>query len=183
MLAIASLLDPNADQQIRNLWQILEEKCDLNEIMTAPFPHYSWFGCEDLQWVPARKKLKSISHSLHSFSIRTAGYGFFTGPVPVLFVALVKTPELMEMHRQMWQRLKVNLVGANELYSPEKWVPHITIAHGDLNSSNLSCAIQALAFQPLDFDIFINNVSIIYHNEEGVGIKDRFSLIEEGATS
>ncbi len=178
MLAIASLLDPIADQQIRNLWQLLEDKCGLYEIKTAPFPHYSWFGCEDLQWKPVRQKLNKISRSLDSFSVRTSGFGLFSGPVPVLFVSLVKTPELMEIHRKIWGSLEKYLIGASELYSPERWIPHITIAHGDLTPAKLYCAVQNLAFQPLEFEIKVNNISIIYHNEEGVGIKDRFDLLE-----
>ncbi len=181
MLAIASLLDPAADQQVRNLWQILEEKCGLYQIKTAPFPHISWFGCEDLQWKPARQKLTSISRTLPSFQVRSSGLGLFSGAVPVLYVGIVKTLELTEAHDKIWRRLEKNLIGTNELFSPEHWVPHITIARGDLTPSSLSCAIQDLAFQPLEFEILINNISIIYHNEEGVGIKDRFDLAGEGA--
>ncbi len=181
MLAIASLLDPAADQQTRNLWQTLEEKCGLYEIKTAPFPHLSWFGCEDLQWKPVREKLTSIARSLPSFTLRTSGLGLFSGPVPVLYVGIVKTLELTEIHSRIWHRLKKNLINPNELFSPENWVPHVTIAHGDLTPASISCAIQELAFQKFEFDIFINNISIIYQNEEGVGIKDRFDLVEIGA--
>jgi 2'-5' RNA ligase len=176
MLAIASLLDPFTDQQTRNLWQLLEEKCGLYEIKTAPFPHFSWFGCEDLQWKPVRHKLNSFCRSQNSFSVKTSGIGLFSGPVPILFVSLVKTFELMDMHRKIWRRLEKDLIGANELYSPEQWVPHITIAHGDVTPSNLCCAVKELAFQPLEFEVRVNNISVIYHNEEGVGIKDRFEL-------
>lgn len=176
MLAIASLLDPETDQQTRDLWQFLEEKCGLYEIKTAPYPHYSWLGCDDIQWKPATQKLKRISLSIKGFTVRTAGFGIFSGPIPVLFVSIVKTPELMEIHRKIWERLEGNLIGPQAYYSPERWMPHITIAHGDLTPENLCCAVQDLAFQRVEFEIFVNNVSIIYHNEEGVGVKYKFDL-------
>ncbi len=180
MLAIASLLDPDADQKTRNVWQILEEKCGLFEIKTAPFPHFSWFGCDDLLWGPARQKIKSISRSLPSFTVRTTGYGLFTGPVPVLYIALAKTMDLTEVHDKLWRRLEKYFIGVNELYTPEQWVPHITIAHGDLTPENISCAIRELAFVPSEFEITVNNLSIIYLNQEGVGVKDRFDLAVKG---
>ncbi len=84
----------------------------------------------------------------------------------------------MEIHRKIWARLEENLIGPQTYYSPERWMPHITIAHGDLTPENLSCAVQDLAFQRVEFEIFVNNVSIIYHNEEGVGVKYKFDLAE-----
>lgn len=176
MLAIASLLDPEADQQTRSMWQMLEDKCGLFGIMAAPYPHFSWFASEDIVWSPARRKLARIARKIKPFKVRTAGLGIFSGPVPVLYVALVKSPELLEIHRAMWKRMEKHLVKPLDYYSPEEWMPHITIAHGDLDPAKISCAVEDFAFESVKFEVAINNISVIYHSDKGVGIKSRFEL-------
>jgi hypothetical protein len=47
MYAIATLLDPSSDSQIRDLWQLLGTDCGLAGIKTAPLPHFSWQGAEN----------------------------------------------------------------------------------------------------------------------------------------
>jgi len=176
MLAIASLLNPDTDQQTRTMWQLLEEKCGLLGIKAAPYPHFSWFASEDIQWTPARRKLDRIAARIKPFTVWTAGLGIFSGPSPVLYVALVKSAELLETHRMIWRRMERYLVAPQNFYAPEQWMPHITIAHGDLDPEKLACAVQDLAFEKVRFEVAINNISVIYHNTKGIGIKSRFEL-------
>jgi 2'-5' RNA ligase len=176
MLAIASLLDPETDQQIRRLWELLEEKCGLLEIKSAPFPHFSWAASEDIEWRSASKKLEKITHKTEAFKVRTAGLGIFSGPTPVLYIPIVKSPFLLATHLEIWKRLERFLIKPQGYYSPNQWIPHITIALGDLDAEKLSCAVQDLAFQKMAFDISVTNISVIYHTNEGVGIKSRFEL-------
>ena len=58
MLAVASLLDSVADEQTKDLWRRLEEKCGLTGIWATPFPHFSWMSCQGLDWSKVSKKLE-----------------------------------------------------------------------------------------------------------------------------
>ena len=176
MIALATLLDPESDRQTRQLWQLLEEKCSLSGIKAAPYPHFSWAASENIEWSSARRKLERISHKIEPFKVRTAGLGIFNGPGPVLYVAIAKEPHLLAMHLDIWKRLERNLVQPLEYYSPSQWMPHITIAQGDLNPEKLACAVQELAFERMTFEVIVNNISVIYHSYEGGGIKSRFEL-------
>ena len=176
MLALATLLDPDSDHQTRQLWQQLEEKCSLSGIKAAPYPHFSWAASENIEWNAARRKLDRIAHKIKPFKVRTAGLGFFNDPGPVLYVAITKEPHLLVIHQEIWKRMERNLIKPQAFYSPNQWMPHITIAQGDLNPQKLACAVQELAFGRLAFEINVTNISVIYHSEEGVGIKYRFEL-------
>src|SRR5450759_3562562 len=176
MLAIASLLDPATDQQTKNLWQFLEDNCGLAGIKTAPFPHFSWLSCDDLNWIPVSKNLDRIAIKVKSFKVSTAGLGIFGGSKPILYVSIVKTPELLAIHQQIWNKVRRYLVNPQDYYLPENWMPHITIAYGDLTPANLACAIQNLVFETMSFEILINNISVIFNTPEGMGIKASFKL-------
>ncbi|HVP21858.1 MAG TPA: 2'-5' RNA ligase family protein [Anaerolineaceae bacterium] len=176
MLALATLLDPDSDLQTRQLWQLLEEKCNLLGIMAAPYPHFSWAASENIEWSSARRKLDRIAHKIKPFKVKTAGLGIFNGPDPVLYVAIVKEPHLLATHQDIWKRLERNLINPQEYYAPSHWMPHITIAQGDLNPQKLACAVQELAFERMAFEVNVNNISVIYHSDESVGIKSRFEL-------
>ena len=177
MLAIASLLDPATDQQTKKLWRFLEDKCGLAGIKTAPYPHFSWLTCDDLNWDPVSKNLGRIAIKVKGFTAITAGLGIFGGPKPILYIPIVKTPELLAIHQNIWGKVRRYLVNPQDYYLPENWMPHITIAYGDLAPANLACAIQDLAFETLSFEIIINNISVIFNTPaDGVGIKASFKL-------
>ena len=176
MLAIASLLDPINDEQIKGLWRLLEEKCGLTGIQETPSPHFSWIGCEDMQLEKAHRRLEKIGKQIGPFKIKTAGLGIFPGRIPVLYISIVKTAELMKFHRLIWKELEKYLIVPTEYYRPDRWMPHITIAYGDLNPDNLACALHDLAFEAQVYDIDVDNIAVMYHTEEGIGIKERFQL-------
>ena len=88
----------------------------------------------------------------------------------------MKTPELLDIHQQIWNKVRRYLVNPQDYYLPENWMPHITIAYGDLTPANLACAIQNLVFETMSFEILINNISVIFNTPEGMGIKASFKL-------
>jgi 2'-5' RNA ligase len=114
-----------------------------------------------------------------SFLIRTAGLGLFTGPVPVLYLALVKTDILMDLHRTLWESVGPLATDLNRLYSPDLWMPHITIAYQDLNGDNLACAMKNLVFTPVNLEIQVDQLALLYQNDEGTGVKSSFPFGEK----
>jgi 2'-5' RNA ligase len=174
MYAIATLLDPNSDSQTRDFWQLLKTDCGLAGINTAPLPHFSWQGAEDYQVDEAEKILSEAAAQLAPFVVRTAGLGLFTGPVPVLYLALVKTELLMKVHRTLWERIGPLATGLNCHYSPDAWMPHITVAHQDLTADNLVCAVKNLIFRPVELEILVDRFALLYQFEEDTGIRSYY---------
>jgi hypothetical protein len=76
----------------------------------------------------------------------------------------------------VWKEIGRYLVNPQDYYLPDQWVPHITIAYGDLNQDNLLCAIRDLVADTRVYEIFVNNISVMYQTKDGVGIKARFGL-------
>jgi hypothetical protein len=69
-----------------------------------------------------------------------------------------------------------------EISLPEFWVPHITLAIKDLSRENLSCAIDAVAFDTLQLFIKVDNILLVEHGADEIGdTLGRFSFSGEAA--
>ena len=76
MYAVASLLNPAADKQTRDLWSLLEKSCGLSGISMTPLPHFSWLAADECDAISATEMLSKIYlRKLSPFTTRTAGLG------------------------------------------------------------------------------------------------------------
>jgi 2'-5' RNA ligase len=161
MHGIVSLLDSKHYELVKIIWQKLERNCGLHGMGTNPLPHFSWQAAENYPEPATETAIKSIAGRLRPFKVQVAGLGIFTGQKPVLYLALVKTEELAQVHKYIWQQVSKIATAPVPYYSPQNWVPHITLAWGDAQADSLACAIQMLASQPLDWQLEVNNLSIV----------------------
>lgn len=175
MFAIASLLDTASDQNTRDLWQFLMGQCGLFGIFTTPTPHISW-QVADQYSDHTVAQLERFSKLVDPISVPVSGLGIFAGEKPIVYLSLVKTPRLMEIHHLIWTILTGYGTNLNRYYSSEQWVPHITLAYRDTSPENMMCALEGLAFKPLETRIVIDNLALIYSTEAGNGMTARFPL-------
>jgi 2'-5' RNA ligase len=59
-------------------------------------------------------------------------------------------------------------------------MPHITIAYQDLNSDNLACAVKNLIYIPVELEIHVDQLALLYQNEKDTGVKGSFPFGEKG---
>lgn len=141
MYAIVSLLDEHHYTRIEDLWHDLEVECGLSGVTLTPLPHFSWHIASEYDYRRLEASLLELAASTPPFNVRTTGLGLFTGASPVLFIPIVKDPALADFHLQVWQRSQTTAIGASPHYAPEAWVPHITLAYGDVDAVKLGCAM------------------------------------------
>ena len=60
----------------------------------------------------------------------------------------------------------VSYTHLKQYYSPKLWVPHITLALNDLNQDNLACAINKIAFEPIELFVRVDNLAIVQHEDD-----------------
>ena len=166
MNGIASLLNDPHKTQTEAIWKELEEKCGLIGVRTTPFPHFTYQVVEAYDQERLEPILKEIAHEAQPFTVLTTGLGMFTGQVPVIYLPLVKNDLLLHFHRLIWDRTKAVAQGISPFYAPDFWVPHITLGLGDITNVNLSCAIEALAFQDFNWEIRVDNLAFIGQNAD-----------------
>ncbi len=176
MIAIASLLDVHANRQVEEIWDWLEANCGLSEIKLSPLPHFSWQTAEGYNIDQMEAALQELTITITPFTVRTAGIGIFTGEIPVFYLALVKNSQLLNLHKTIWDRITPFSRKVNDLYDPEYWIPHISLAYRDITPAKLSCALEGLIYSPLEMEIIVDNLSVIYQVGGLDGVKSRFDF-------
>jgi 2'-5' RNA ligase len=175
MYTIASLLDNLSGETIHNIWELLDNRCSLKGIRLTPIPHISWQASEDYDLEKINSLLEKLADREKPFLMRSTGLGIFTGERIVLYLALVRSCEASDLHKKLW--IELNDYGkSHNYYNSASWVPHITLANKDVNIINLSCAIAELANMPLNFDIIVNSLAILYDIQGETGVKSIYKF-------
>lgn len=177
MQAVVSLLETSAYSRIEALWRVLELRCGLEGIKATPYPHFSWHVAEEYSGIDLDQRLHNLAFPMKPFMVRTAGLGLFTGSEPVIYVLITKDEKLLRFHKKIWQAVESQSNEPNPYYTPSKWVPHVTLAYGDVNKQKLLCAIEELAFLPFNWEIKIDNLALVGQAGEEIGsLKSRYNF-------
>lgn len=169
MDGIVSLLPQPFYQQVEELWDELEEKFGLTGIRVTPYPHFSWEIADHYHQPGLELVLKTIAQRTKPFTVTTTGLGVFSGEQPVIFIPVVKSPELSAFHQQVWKALLSVGEGISDLYSPRQWLPHISLAYMDVNGENIGAIMQALAMRTYNWQFQVDNFVHIYEPDGSVG--------------
>ena len=175
MPGLVSILDKTHFALVEELWQQLRINCGLQGIYVSPIPHFSWQVAESYQWDALEIALQEITSNVKTFKIQTNGLALFTANNPVVYIPVVRTKELSEFHEIIWEKLAPISIKANRFYGPSFWTPHISLAYRDVDVQKLRCLIENLAFHPINWEIEIDNLTLI-DEPEGSTLHSRFQL-------
>ncbi len=168
MNGIASLLDQAASQHVERLWRELETDCGLVGVRVTPFPHFSWQVTEGYDLPRLKTTLQKTARGMQPFVVHTAGLGLFTGESPVIYVPIVREKSLLRLHEMLWERTKKLAIRPASYYAPDQWIPHITLAYGDVDMESLGCALRTLAVQSFDWEIKVDNFVFVAQADDQV---------------
>lgn len=177
MYALATLFDFDQDPTFASMWQRLQSKCGLVTANESSFLHLSWQGAVDYQIDNVHKVLQDVASRTPRFSVNVAGIGIFTGEKPVIYLNVVKSRDLLNLHEALWNELGSSAVELNTYYAPSAWVPHVTLAYGTLMPADLVCAVEELMYEPFSVDLKIDNLAMIFLRDGTVGIDSRYELL------
>lgn len=176
MQGVVSLLDNEHYALVESIWAELEREFGVRGIYVTPFPHFSYQVAESYAVEAVEATLRETALSAQPFKIRTAGLGIFNVTHPVLYIPIVRSPELSALHEHLWQRLAPAANSAPEYYRPEMWMPHITLAHGDINQDKLAEIVRAFGERQFHWEINVNNLSLIYDTGTEQGLRCRYNF-------
>lgn len=174
------MLKSSANDQTHGLWEWLNCECNLKGIQIVPYPHFSWLGCENLNIEEAKQVITEFARSITPFIVKTTGIGVFTGSHPVLYLPVIKTRELLNAHDSLWNLIYPHLEKANIYYSPEQWMPHVTLAFRDLSGELVGCAAESLTSTRLELEINVDHLELDYYEGENLGSVMRFPFADGG---
>lgn len=176
MKALVTLLPDTLSATVEDIWLELKNDFGFESVLAAVYPHLTYCMAPDERGELGDELEKIVSRT-RPFTVRTEYLGCFSDAHPVLFVGVVKTPELADFHRTLWNEFCAFQDERMSLYDPNHWIPHITLAFGeDLNYENIGPVIERLAFRNFKWEFSISNLTILHGSLES-GVKIERELI------
>jgi 2'-5' RNA ligase len=166
---LVSLLPSPYYEQVEILWQELNEQHGLQGIRVTPYPHFSWQIAGDYDIEALERAMRQIADECPPFQVRTAGLALFTGHRPVLYIPVVKDPNLMALHTRIWEAGLQAGQQASPYYSPAAWMPHISLAYEDVTPENIGALVEKLAFRSFAWEMTVDNIALIYEPNGEIG--------------
>ena len=168
MHAVVSLLDEEHTRLALALADELDEQFGVRVVAKMlRYPHFSYQGAEQYDLVALEATLRRIARDIQPFRVHADGLGVFTGAYPVLYVAVARSPELAQLHETLWRELAAVSEDPSPFYSPEKLLAHITLAQWDISASNLGQIVGYLCERPLEWEIPVDNLALLYQEQPG----------------
>jgi 2'-5' RNA ligase len=176
MHGVVSLLDEEHCALVEHLWDKLETGLGVRGLYKTPFPHFSYHVAEGYDEDLLESILRRLATHYATFRVRTAGLGVFPGIHPVLYVPVVRNSTLSALHQRLWRELAEASAGMVDYYHPERWMPHITLANGEMLKDHLTEVVRVLSARGFDWEIEVNNLSLIYDTGTTQEVRLRFDL-------
>jgi 2'-5' RNA ligase len=178
MHGVVSLLPEPFYSQVLGLWKIFEQQYQLRGIYVTPYPHFSWQIGEHYFLDRLQYELTALLSLVFPLNVSTTGLGIFSGSSPVLYIPVVKSPQLMAVHQKLWTVLASCGEGISPYYAPAHWIPHISLAYGDITPQVMSALLAWLSAEDFSWAFTITNFSFIYE-PPGQNGEVKFTLQQE----
>ncbi len=161
MAATASLLDEVHSARVEEIWATLEEGFGLKAVAVSPLPHFSFQCARDFNVELLTEIVEKVASKARPLKVRTAGIGVFPGSSPVVYIPIVRSPELTRLQLALWSAGAVACEKPLAEYHPASWIPHITLAQSDVTLSNLGLVLQRLNEVDLYWEFEVDNLAIV----------------------
>ena len=144
-IGVLSILEGDALIEARRLWKLFEVEYASRGVQTFAHPNLTFQAgvCDDVDSLG--QALIALSQRVLPFEITIDGLTFFPSPSRVAYLRVTPTAALRQIHRAVSEILAAHCTELFHNYQPENWVPHVTVAMGDLTDENRARATRDLA--------------------------------------
>lgn len=161
VFAVTALLDDTFTAKVKSIWSLLDVECGLKAINATPFPHFSFHIAQSYDLDELDARLQEVVEKTSSFSVRTTGLSVFTGYEPVVYIPLVVSQTLLDLHQLLWEKTSPLGERVSGHYRPGYWVPHVTLANRDVLEEGLACIMRRFAAQSFVWEIQIDQLAVL----------------------
>lgn len=163
MHGVVTLLPEPFYQQVESIWDMFAHELGVRGVLMTPYPHFSYHVAEHYDLDLITPILQKFASEMPPLELQTSGLGVFTGSLnPVIYVNIIRSPQLSAVHAALWPMLESCSAGIVEYYHPEQWVPHITLASGDIGKQDLPVVMALLMQQNFNWHFPINDLTLLY---------------------
>ncbi|ERT09653.1 ligT like Phosphoesterase family protein [Lyngbya aestuarii BL J] len=171
---IALLPTVDIQNEVTEIKQYFVEKYDSRHALKSP-PHVTLQP--PFKW--STDKLDHLEECLVNFSqaysplpITLSGFGAF--PPRVIYVNVIKTPELLTLQKELMSYLETTLNIVDQVSKRRPFSPHMTVAFRDLTRQNFRAAWLEFEHQSLEYQFTVSQLTLLVHNGKRWNIKAEF---------
>jgi 2'-5' RNA ligase len=161
MQAIVTALDEPWRERVEEIWAELKAVFQLAAIATSTEPHFTYHAADGYDRAPIDAQLARLASTTPRFEVETHGLGVFHGEETVLFLHVTPAPALRAVHAAVWSAAEGIAADVRPVYAAETWVPHITLAIGDLRQEQLPDIMTLLARREYRWRMPATNLCLI----------------------
>ena len=179
---IALVPPPDIEQHITEIQQYFAEHYNSRGALNSP-PHITLQPpfhslAEDVPKL--EESLKDFS--AHRLPIPVTLSGFAAFAPRVIYVDVVKSPELLEIHSYLMSYMEANLGIVDRVSQSRPFVPHMTVAFRDLTKDNFQRAWLEFAGRSLHFEFTASALTLLLHDGSRWNTSNQFPLSAEPPT-
>ncbi len=175
---IALLPEPFAGR-VETLWDTMEREFGVPRGYPGAVPHLTFHIGNHDHDTGAGPAVERVARATAPFTAYSAGLGVFSGSPPVVHLTVARSPSAAALAEQLNASLgAAGFPSTDPYFAPDKWIPHITIAHRNLPDADLGPLLAWLTKQDLAWEIPITSVSIARETDKGAEILATFPLGE-----
>lgn len=158
--AIVTALDEPRRQRIEDIWGELRAVFGLRGLRRVLIPHFTYQLAERYD-DPVERLLGAVAAATPPFEVETHGLGIQRGPRTLLYLHVTRIPALDALHARLWRETAAVASGPNPAYAPATWIPHVTIAAGDIDESQLADISAFLARHDYRWRLPVTNLCLV----------------------
>ena len=166
MLALTTLLcDPEAER-INGIIKSLETKFGLDDVQATLDPHLTYQLAAVQHLAALKDALGAVAAATAPFVAHATGLGVFPGPQPVIYIPVLRTEALNDLHRRVLAATAPLCTQTDRFSEPDLWLPHISLALHDTTPALLGPVLVYLNEETYDLTITIDNLTILRQQGE-----------------
>ncbi|MGB3188862.1 MAG: 2'-5' RNA ligase family protein, partial [Limnoraphis sp.] len=160
---IALLPNVEIQNEVTEIKQYFVEKYNSCHALKSP-PHvtlqppFKW-STEKLEHL--EECLAHFSQAYSSIPITLSGFGAF--PPRVIYVNVIKTPELLTLQKELMSHLETTLNIVDNVSKRRPFSPHMTVAFRDLTRQNFRAAWLEFEQKSLEFKFTVSQLTLLVH--------------------
>ena len=165
--AIELCLDEHAEARIREIWERIERAGLPSRLLEfGHTPHVSLGVCAQLDPAAFAKRLAEFAAGQPKLHATLVSLGTFSNREGVVFLGVIATRELVEMHARFDALFAAGARDLWEYYRPGRWVPHCTLTTA-LDREQVVSALRVCAEVVLPIQATLESVAIV-ENPDGI---------------
>ena len=120
--------------------------------------------------------VEELANTRAPLDVTTAGLGVFSGEQPIIYIPVIRTRALDDLHLRLYRSLAPHCRDHVAYYAPERWMPHISIGQVNITPDVLPSLLAWLSHQPLSWEMSAATLAIGENSDTGIELFGTFPL-------